>query len=323
MRAKKSLGQNFLVDPNIQRKIVDAVEPGPGDTVIEVGPGQGALTHHLAAAAGRLIAVELDDRLAADLTRAYQDDETVEIVHADILEWDPGERLRTGVKVVGNIPYNITSPLLFRLLEWRPAPDRIVVMVQREVADRILADTGEKAYGALTVGLRADADVERLFHVGRGAFRPVPNVDSTVLLLRPRAAFGSGHSEELRSLTRAAFGMRRKQFQKILRTAPGYGLDSELAESILTAVGIPHTARPETVDPETFIRLASALAAAVLVVGIILALLVTRFSQVVVAENEAAARERESLNTSLTKGHEIPVDADPQEQLKVARRLAS
>ena len=260
MRAKRSLGQHFLVDPNLQRKIVAAVEPGPGDTVIEVGPGQGALTGLLAEGAGRLVAVELDDRLAEELAARYRAADRVVIIHADILEWEPGRVLADPVvKVVGNIPYNITSPLLFRLLEWRPAPERIVVMVQREVADRILADTGEKAYGALTVGIRAGADVERLFHAGRGAFRPVPNVDSTVIALRPRPVEGPGTGEALRSLTRAAFGLRRKQLQKILRIAPGYGLETEAAESVLTEVGVPPTARPETLEPGTFIELAAAL----------------------------------------------------------------
>lgn len=259
-RAKKSLGQNFLVDPNLQRKIVDAVEPGPADTVIEVGPGQGALTRLLAEAAGRLVAVELDDRLAATLAAELGGRPGVTIIHADILEWDPSAVLRDRtVKVVGNIPYNITSPLLFRLLEWRPAPERVVVMVQREVADRILAEPGEKAYGALTVGIRAAADVSRLFQVGRSAFRPVPNVDSTVLEIRPRPARGPGTGTALRSLTRAAFGLRRKQLQKILRMAPGYEMEPDAAEAALADVGIEPAARPETLAPETFIELAAAL----------------------------------------------------------------
>ncbi len=258
MRAKKSLGQNFLVDPNLQRKIVEAVEPGPDDTVIEIGPGRGALTGPLAEAAGRLVAVEIDDDLAAALAREYDRDPGVTIVHQDVLEWEPPVLDAHPVKVVGNIPYNITSPLLFRLLEWRPAPERIVVMVQREVADRILAAPGEKAYGALTVGIRAEADVERLFNVGRGAFRPVPNVDSTVLLIRPTPD-DEEHQGSLRSLTRAAFGLRRKQLQKILRIAPGYGLDAEAAEAALAEVGVPPAARPETLPPETFIALADAL----------------------------------------------------------------
>ncbi len=260
-RAKRSLGQNFLVDPNLQRKIVEAVAIVPGDTVVEIGPGQGALTGHLAEQADRLVAVELDHVLAEALSARYPEKSGVRIVHHDILDWDPSEiLLRSPVKVVGNIPYNITSPILFRLMEWRPRPERVVVMVQKEVAERLQAPPGEKAYGALTVGIRAVAEVEKLFDVGRQAFRPVPNVDSSVIRLRPRdGARSPAEAEELRALTRAAFGMRRKQLQKILRTAPGYGLDPEGAEAVLEGVGVRPTDRPEVLDPETFVELAAAL----------------------------------------------------------------
>lgn len=234
------------------------MEPSPGDTVIEIGPGRGALTDHLARSEARLVAVELDDDLAAELTARHREEPRVEIVHADVLAWDPAVVLRRPpVKVVGNIPYNITSPIVFRLLEWRPAPERIVLMVQKEVADRLVATPGEKAYGALTVGVRAEADVERLFEVGRGAFRPVPNVDSTVVRIDPGARPPAG--DTLRSLTRAAFGMRRKQLQKILRTAPGYGLEAAAAEAVLEGVGLRPQDRPEVVDPDTFVALARAL----------------------------------------------------------------
>jgi 16S rRNA (adenine1518-N6/adenine1519-N6)-dimethyltransferase len=260
VRAKRRLGQNFLVDANLQRKIVAAVEPRSGDTVVEIGPGRGALTRHLASSGARLVAVELDDELADSLADQYRDLDDVAITHADILEFDPATLPpATALKVVGNIPYNITSPILFRLLEWRPAPERIVLMVQKEVADRILAAPGEKAYGALTVGVRAQAEVERLFTVGRQAFRPVPAVESTVILIRPRPTTAPGTGEPLRSLTRAAFGMRRKQLQKILRTAPGYGLEQEPADRVLAELGLRPEDRPETLDPHTFVRLAAAL----------------------------------------------------------------
>ena len=258
MRAKRALGQNFLVDPNLQRKIVAAVEAGPAERVVEIGPGQGALTAHLVDAAGQLVAVEKDDHLAAALTARHADRPHVRIINADILEWDPSPVLAEGaVKVVGNIPYNITSPILFRLLEWRPLPQRIVLMVQKEVADRLVAEPGEKAYGAMTVGVRAAAEVERLFDVGRKAFRPSPNVDSTVIRIDPRES--PPEAEMLHDLTRAAFGMRRKQLQKILRTAPGYGLEQDQAERVLESVGLRPQDRPEVVDPPTFVALAGVL----------------------------------------------------------------
>src|SRR5690606_9330095 len=147
VRAKKSLGQNFLVDPNLQRKIVDALEPSGEDVVVEIGPGTGALTRHLAGRVKRLVAVEVDDRLADALSEELGETPGFEIWRMDALRLDlrdvssdPG-----AIKVIGNIPYNITSPLLFHLLERRHRPGRIVVMVQKEVADRITAPPGEKA----------------------------------------------------------------------------------------------------------------------------------------------------------------------------------
>ncbi|MGH7505062.1 MAG: 16S rRNA (adenine(1518)-N(6)/adenine(1519)-N(6))-dimethyltransferase RsmA, partial [Longimicrobiales bacterium] len=228
VRAKRSLGQNFLVDPNIQRKIVDAVDPGADDVIVEIGPGTGALTRTLAERAGRLVCIELDDALAADLRRAFEGVAHVEVLHRDVLTLELADIAPpASIKVVGNIPYNITSPILFHLLERRGRPRDIVIMVQREVADRILAAPGFAAYGALSVGVQSVAKVERILHVGRGAFRPVPRVDSTALRITPLRPppLTAGQETDLRSLTRAAFAWRRKQLQKTLRASPLYGLD--------------------------------------------------------------------------------------------------
>ena len=263
VRAKKSLGQNFLVDPNLQRRIVAALEAGPETTVLEIGPGTGALTRHLAGAVGRLVAVELDDRLVERLREEFADVPGVEIVHANALHLDPAALVDdlSSTRVVGNIPYNITTPLIFWLLDSAERPERIVLMIQKEVADRILAEPGGRSYGALSVGVRAVADVERLFHVGRGAFRPVPDVDSTVIRIVPKRPSPMSPDEErdLRELTRAAFAWRRKQLGKILRSAPGYELDPETAEAVASSAEIALNARPETLAPEAFIRLARAL----------------------------------------------------------------
>lgn len=263
IRAKKSLGQNFLVDPNLQRRIVEALEAGPADEVLEIGPGTGALTRHLAGEVRRLVAIELDDRLVESLREELGDRPGVEIVHANALDLDPAELVDdfATAKVIGNIPYNITTPLIFWLLERDPRPERIVLMIQKEVADRILAEPGGKSYGALSVGVRAVAEVERLFNVGRGAFRPVPDVDSAVIRIVPHrpARLTVAEERDLRTLSRAAFAWRRKQLGKILRSAPGYGLDAETAERVARAVGIDLGARPETLTPETFIALARAL----------------------------------------------------------------
>ncbi len=257
-RAKRSLGQNFLVDPNTQRAIVESLRPSPADEVMEIGPGQGALTRHLAGRVGRLVLVELDDALAAALAEEFADDPSVTVIHRDVLDVpleevsaDPAE-----LKVIGNIPYNITTPILFGLLERRPRPREIVLMIQREVADRILAPPGGRTYGALAVGVRAVADAERVMNVGRQAFRPVPDVESTVIRVVPHVPPRLSPDDEaaLRTLTRAAFGQRRKQFQRILRDA--YGLSVDRVEAVGREAGMDLTARPETFAPEQFVALA-------------------------------------------------------------------
>ena len=263
MRPKRSLGQNFLVDPNAQRRIAESLEAGPADEVIEVGPGHGALTQHLAGTVKRLVLVELDDALAAALERQYEGRDDVVVVHQDVLETNVATLVEDPerAKVVGNIPYNITTPILFHLLDARPRPERIVVMIQREVAERILAPPGGKTYGALSVAIRAVADVERVLHVKRGAFRPVPDVDSTVIRIVPRRPAPLTEQEEadLRELTRAAFGWRRKQLGTILRNAEPYTLAPEQVDAVTASVGLSPDQRPETIDPPTFVALARAL----------------------------------------------------------------
>ncbi|HSJ10255.1 MAG TPA: 16S rRNA (adenine(1518)-N(6)/adenine(1519)-N(6))-dimethyltransferase RsmA [Longimicrobiales bacterium] len=262
-RAKKSLGQNFLIDPHQQRRIVDAVQARPGDTVLEIGPGQGALTRRLAERAGRLILVELDDDLAPALEREFADRPHVSVVHADFLDLDLHTIVSDvgSLRVVGNIPYNITTPIIFRLLERDVRPARIVLMIQKEVADRILAAPGTGEYGALSVGVRTVARVQRMFNVGRGAFRPVPRVDSTVIAIEPITPppLSAAQEAAVRTLTRVAFSWRRKQLQKTLRSSPEYSLDAEGVASVEAATGIALEKRPEELPPEDFVRLADAL----------------------------------------------------------------
>jgi 16S rRNA (adenine1518-N6/adenine1519-N6)-dimethyltransferase len=257
-RAKRSLGQNFLVDANLQRKIVEALGAGPGDEVLEIGPGRGALTRHLAGAVAHLVAVELDDALAGALMARYAGRDDVSIVHGDVLKVTLRARVRdpTSLLVVGNIPYNITSPILFRLLE-RPRPRAMVLMVQDEVAERLVAPAGTSAYGALAVGVRSVATAERLFRVGRKAFRPAPRVDSAVVRIRPLHPPPLEESEEarLRVVVRAAFQWRRKQMGKILREHPDLALDPEKAKAAAAAAGVSLQDRPERVSPEAFVTL--------------------------------------------------------------------
>jgi 16S rRNA (adenine1518-N6/adenine1519-N6)-dimethyltransferase len=261
-RAKRSLGQNFLVDPNIQRKIVAALGAGADDEVLEVGPGRGALTRHLVGHVRRLVLVELDDDLAENLAREHGGRPDVTVIHADVLDVDlasvsgsPSELL-----VLGNIPYNITTPIVFHLLA-RPRPREIVLMVQDDVADRICADVGTKEYGALSVGVRAVAEVESLFDVKRGSFRPVPGVDSTVVRIRPRVPepLSAPEEERLRRLVRATFQWRRKKLRRILRDHPDVAAPLEAVEAAARASDVDLDDRPERLAPEQFIRLAAAL----------------------------------------------------------------
>ncbi len=259
-RPKRSLGQNFLVDANLQRKIARSLGAGPDDDVVEIGPGRGALTRHLVGTVRRLVLVELDDALARSLEAEYGNRSGVSVVHRDILDLGLAELVPEpgSTRVVGNIPYNITTPILFHLLE-RPRPLEIVLMVQQEVAERIAAPSGTGAYGALAVGVQSVADVERLFRVGRGAFRPVPRVDSEVIRIRPRAPAPLSEAEEqrLRRVVRAVFQWRRKQLGKILRDHPDLAVPGDAVDAVASAVGFATTDRPERLAPEDFVRLAA------------------------------------------------------------------
>jgi 16S rRNA (adenine1518-N6/adenine1519-N6)-dimethyltransferase len=213
--------------------------------------------------------VELDNGLAARLRERFADDASVEVINEDVLTV-PLERISSDparLKVIGNIPYNITTPILFSLLERRPRPREIVLMVQREVADRLLEKAGTKTYGALAVGVQAVADASRVLNVSREAFRPVPDVMSSVVKIVPHDPPRLRQDEEgaLRELTRAAFQQRRKQFQRILRDA--YRLSAEEVEALGAEVEMDLRQRPETFSAERFIDLSRALRARGLIGG--------------------------------------------------------
>lgn len=273
IRPKRSLSQNFLVDHNIRRKLIETLDAASDDTVLEVGPGHGELSELLVGRVARLVLVEKDDRLAPELAKRWADRDDVDVVHGDALDVDlsalvaDGESSTSpsgadsGLRVISNVPYAITSPLLFRLLEVRPFPVRIVVLVQEEVARRIVADPGGKEYGALTVGIQVRAAAERAFGVSRSCFRPVPEVDSAAVVLTPREGPSVAELEAVRRLVRAAFSRRRKQLRTILRSAPGYDLSRDAADAVLEGLGIAPRARPETLAPEEFLALAARLEA--------------------------------------------------------------
>lgn len=259
MRPKRSLGQHFLVDANLQRAIVRALNIQATDEVLEIGPGTGALTRHLVRLPRRLVLVELDRELAGRLARELDGRPEVTLVEGDILNTDIAALAEdvSALKVIGNIPYNRTSPIIFRLLE-RPRPAEIVIMVQREVGERMLSAPGSRTYGALSVGVRVAARVERVMRVRRTAFRPVPRVDSLVVRIQPfqPPRMSAARERAVRVLTRAAFQRRRKQFQRMLRDDPAYRLSRRAVAEVEARSGLDLTRRPETFAPEDFVRLA-------------------------------------------------------------------
>ena len=259
---KRALGQNFLIDPNLQRKIVAELASGPESTVLEIGPGHGELSQHLVSRVGRLTMVEKDRLLVAQLSARWGTLDGVTIVEGDALQLNLSELMSHSsgpVRVISNVPYNITSPLIFSLLAMRPVPERIVLTVQKELAERVVAAPGQKSYGALSVGVQAVARVSLRFSIGREVFRPRPEVDSSVLLVEPEPeAIGTVKPSALRSVTRACFNRRRKQLQKILRSAPELSFEGDPI-SFLNELGISPKQRPESLSPITFVRLTEAL----------------------------------------------------------------
>ena len=255
MRAKRRLGQHFLTDPRLLGRIADAVGAGRNDTVLEIGPGPGALTAALLERAGRVVAIEKDRELVPALRARLP---AATIVEGDALEFDWRAAAGPRFLVAGNIPYNITTPLIDKALE-PPRPERIVFLVQKEVAERVAAPPGTAAYGALSVGVRAVARAERLFTVPAGAFTPRPKVDSAVLRLTPmdQPMVEPAEQEDFRRLVVGLFGFRRKQLGRGVRELTGWAPTRAVAS--LEGAGIAPDARPETVPPEGFVRLLRAL----------------------------------------------------------------
>ena len=253
-RPRKRLGQHFLVDRGVLERIADALAPTAGDVVIEIGPGRGALTDLLVRRAKRVVAIELDRDLVPYLRDRYRDAGNVEVIERDVLEVNLGEVAGPDFLLAGNVPYYITTPILFHALE-RPRPARAVYLVQREVAERIAAPPGSRTYGALSVNVQAVARAELVGRVPPGAFRPPPSVDSAIIRLTPRPdpAVEESLESDFRLLVQDAFGLRRKQMRRVVRTVAK--VDAGRAERVLEQAGVDPECRPETLSPEDFARL--------------------------------------------------------------------
>ena len=251
--AKKQLGQHFLADAHYVEKIVLAVNPKDGERLVEIGPGQGAITFPLLRRHPKLTVIEFDRDLIAPLTAAAAPLGELTIVHRDVLQVD-FTALAEGAKIrlVGNLPYNISSPILFHALEHAAAISDMTFMLQKEVVDRMAAAPGSKVYGRLSVMLQAWCEVTALFVVPPGAFRPPPKVDSAVVRLVPRdpATVGIHDPKHFADVVKAAFGQRRKT----LRNA----LNGIVDEAGFAAAGVRSDLRAEQLDVADFIALSNA-----------------------------------------------------------------
>jgi 16S rRNA (adenine1518-N6/adenine1519-N6)-dimethyltransferase len=256
--AKKSLGQHFLHERGVVDKLVLAIDPRPGDRIVEIGPGQGALTFPLLDRHGALTAIEFDRDLLEPLTAAAKVHGELTLIHADVMNIDfTALAAGTPFRLVGNLPYNLSSPILFHALEHAAAVRDMHFMLQKEVVDRMAAGPGSKVYGRLSVMLQAYCAVTALFKVPPGAFRPPPKVDSAVVRLvpLPREQVGIDDPRRFADIVRAAFGQRRKT----LRNALGNVCSTEE----IVAAGIDPQRRAEQLAVADFVRLANLAPAAV------------------------------------------------------------
>lgn len=255
LRASKRMGQNFLIDGAIVRGIVEAAEIAPGDRVLEIGPGIGTLTQGLAEAGAQVVAVELDRKLPEVLAHTLQGYDNVRIHQGDILRVDLRELMGEGsYKVVANLPYYITTPILMTLLERRLPITKIVTMVQKEVAERMTAPPGGKDYGALSVAVQYYTEPEILLEVPPNSFLPAPEVDSVVISCRLRESPVVQVRDEkvFFRVVRAAFGQRRKTLSNALR---GAGFEKGSVQKALAQAEIDSARRGETLSLEEFARL--------------------------------------------------------------------
>ncbi len=255
IRPRKALGQHFLIEPALARRIGELAGVRPGDHVVEVGPGLGSLTVALAAAGANVVAVEADPRLVPALEDAIEPwADRVRVVRADALSVDWADELRDAGPwaMVANLPYNVSVPVVLRALEEEPRLERLLVMVQREVGERLAARPGDEQFGAVSLRVAYFADAKVLRKVARSVFWPQPNVDSVLVLLERRPPPVDADPARLFELIRVAFAERRKTMRNALAR---FGLTRDQADAALGACGIAPSARPETLGLEAFAQL--------------------------------------------------------------------
>ncbi|CAM4485563.1 16S rRNA (adenine(1518)-N(6)/adenine(1519)-N(6))-dimethyltransferase RsmA [Paenibacillus tarimensis] len=264
---KKSLGQNFLIDHNILNKIVDAAELNEHKGALEIGPGIGALTEQLARTAGKVTAVEIDQRLIPILAEVLADYENTEVIHGDVLKLDLQALFRErfgdmeSVSVVANLPYYVTTPILMKLLEERLPLEHIVVMIQKEVAERIAAAPGSKTYGSLSVAAQYYCEPRMICIVPHTVFIPQPNVDSAVIRLTVRKTppVELKDEEQFFRIVQGSFAQRRKTLANNLSALLGKERRDEI-NALLTSCEIEPSRRGETLSLQEFARLSNAIA---------------------------------------------------------------
>lgn len=259
----KKLGQNFLVNPSVCPRMAEACGAAPDTGVLEIGPGLGVLTKELAARAGKVTAIELDDRLPPVLNETLAEFDNVTVISGDAMKLDLRELIaqqfgETPVSVCANLPYYITSPLIMKLLESRLPITSVTVMVQKEAAQRLCAAPGTRACGAVTLAVAYYAEAETLFSVSRGSFLPAPNVDSAVirLTLRPTPPVAVTDEKALFRLIRGAFAQRRKTLGNALG---GAGFDKAAVAAAMETAGLSPTLRAEQLTLQQFADLCNAL----------------------------------------------------------------
>jgi len=244
LKTRKRFGQHFLHDPGVLKKIVDAIDPARGDVVVEIGPGEGALTRPLLARLDRLTAIEIDRDLAAGLQA-----NGLTVICADALEFD-FSTLPVGLRIVGNLPYNISTPILFHLARYADRVRDMHFMLQKEVVDRMVAKHSTPDYGRLSVMLQTRFAMQKLFKVAPGAFRPPPKVESAVVRLVPLKETPACDAALFEKIVREAFSARRKTLRNALPLEPR---DYE-------ALGVDPKLRPENLSPADYVRITNACA---------------------------------------------------------------